>query len=66
MEYLDDYSTAIRRVARKVATMEGRLVCFGGDTTTGMYFLNEWTWHMTYIDIRVGLFIASMNHVSII
>ena len=36
MEYLDDYSTAIRHVVRKVVTMEGRLVCFGGDTTTVM------------------------------
>ena len=29
-------STAIRHVARKVAIMEGGLICFGGDTTTGM------------------------------
>jgi len=36
MEYPDDYNTTIRHVARKVATMEGRLVCFGGDTTAGM------------------------------
>ena len=36
MEYLDDCNTTIRHVARKVATMEGRLVCFGDDTTTGM------------------------------
>jgi len=36
MEYLDDYSTAIRCVARKVAAMEGGLVCFGGSTTARM------------------------------
>jgi len=35
-EYLDDCSTTIRYVARKVATVEGRLVCFGGDTIVGM------------------------------
>ena len=38
MEYLEDCSTAMRCVVRKVATMEGRLVWFGGDSTTGMYF----------------------------
>jgi len=36
MEYLDGCSTAIRYVARKVAAMEGGLVCFGGDFITGM------------------------------
>jgi len=36
MEYLDDCSTAIRCVVRKVAAMEGGLICFGGDTTMGM------------------------------
>jgi len=36
MEYPDGCSTAIRRVARKVATVEDRLVCFGGDFTAGM------------------------------
>ena len=36
MEYLNDYSTAIRRVTRKVAAIEGGLVCFGGDFTIGM------------------------------
>jgi len=36
MEYPEDCSTAIRHVARKVAAMEGGLVCFGGDFTTGM------------------------------
>jgi len=36
MEYLEDCSTAIRHVARKVATIEGGLVCFGGDITAGM------------------------------
>jgi len=36
MEYLDGCSTAIRYVARKVATMEGKLVCFGDDFTMWM------------------------------
>jgi len=36
MEYLDSCSTAMRCVARKVAIMEGRLVCFRGDFTAGM------------------------------
>jgi len=36
MEYLDGCSTTIRCVARKVATMEGALVCFGDDFITGM------------------------------
>jgi len=36
MKYLDGYSTAMRCIARKVATMESRLVCFGGNFTTEM------------------------------
>jgi len=36
MEYPEGYSTAIRHVARKVAAMEGRLVCFRGDITMEM------------------------------
>ena len=28
---------------RKVAAVEGELVCFGGDFTIRMYFLDEWT-----------------------
>jgi len=36
MKYPEGYSTAIRCVARKVAAVEGGLVCFGGDITTGM------------------------------
>jgi len=36
MEYPEGYSTAIRHVVRKVATIKGRLVCFGGDITVGM------------------------------
>jgi len=36
MEYLDGYSTAIRCVARKVVTMEGRLVQFGDNITAVM------------------------------
>jgi len=38
MEYLEGCSTAMRHVVRKVATMEGRLVWFGGDSTAGIYF----------------------------
>jgi len=40
MEYLNGCSTAIRCVARKMATVEGRLVCFGDDFTIGMLFLD--------------------------
>ena len=36
MEYLEGCSTAIRHVARKVATIEGRLVWFRGSITMGM------------------------------
>jgi len=36
MEYLEGYSTTIRHIARKVAAVEGRLVCFRGDITVGM------------------------------
>ena len=36
MEYPEGCSTAIRHVARKVATMEGRLVYFGDDFTMEM------------------------------
>jgi len=36
MEYPDEYNTAIRHVVRKVATMEGRLVCFEDDFTMGI------------------------------
>jgi len=36
MEYPEGCSTAIRCVARKVATVEGRLVYFRGDNTVGM------------------------------
>jgi len=36
MEYSDGCSTTIRYVARKVAAMEGGLVCFGDDYTMGM------------------------------
>jgi len=36
MEYLDSCSTAMRCVARKVATVEDGLVCFGDDSTMGM------------------------------
>ena len=36
MEYLDGCITAIRHVARKVAAIEGRLVCFKGNFTAEM------------------------------
>jgi len=36
MEYLDGCSTTIRRVARKVAAVEDRLVYFEGDSIAGM------------------------------
>ena len=35
----------MRHIARKMAAMEDRLVWFGGDFTTGMYF---WTGGLTY------------------
>jgi len=36
MEYPDGCSTAMRCVVRKMATVEGGLVCFGGDSTMEM------------------------------
>jgi len=36
MEYPDGCSTTMRCIARKVATVEGGLVCFGGDSTAEM------------------------------
>jgi len=36
MEYLEDCCTTIKHVARKMAAVKGRLVCFGDDFTTGM------------------------------
>jgi len=36
MEYLDGYSTAMRCVARKMAAVEGGLVCFGDNFTMEM------------------------------
>jgi len=36
MEYPEGCSTAMRRVARKVAAVEGRLVWFRGGITVGM------------------------------
>jgi len=38
MEYPDGCSTAIRYVTRKVATVEGMLICFGGGFTAEMLF----------------------------
>jgi len=36
MEYPDGCSTTIRCVVKKMAAVEGRLVCFGDDFTMGM------------------------------
>jgi len=36
MEYPEGCSTAMRHVVRKVATVEGGLVCFRSDFTAGM------------------------------
>jgi len=36
MEYPEGCSTAIRHVVRKMAAMEGKLVCFEGNFTIGM------------------------------
>ena len=54
MEYPDSCSTAIRCVARKVAAMEGGLVCFGDDFTMGVLFPNGWTciWQDTTLSIE--------------
>ena len=41
MEYLNGCSTTMRRVARRVATMEGRLVWFGDGFTAGMLFQTD-------------------------
>jgi len=43
MEYLEGCSTAMKRVARKVAAVEGRLVWFEDGFTTGMLFPDRWT-----------------------
>ena len=40
-EYLEGCSTAMRRIARKVATVEGGLVWFRGGITTGMQFSGQ-------------------------
>ena len=42
-EYPEGCSTAIRRVARKVAAVEGGLVWFGSGFTAGTLFLDRWT-----------------------
>jgi len=36
MEYPEGCSTTIRHVARKMAAVESRLICFGGDITAEM------------------------------
>jgi len=51
MKYPDGCSIAIRRVARKMATMEGRLVWFGGGFTAGTLF---WTGGLAY-DIGLAI-----------
>ena len=43
MEYLEGCSTAMRYVARKVATVEDGLVWFKGGFTAGMLFPDRWT-----------------------
>jgi len=43
MEYPEGCSTAMRRVARKVAAMEGGLVWFKGSFIAGMLFPDRWT-----------------------
>jgi len=43
MEYPEGCSTAMRHVARKVATMESGLVWFRGGFTAGTLFLDRWT-----------------------
>jgi len=45
MEYLDGCSTALRRVAKRVATLEGELIWFGGGFTVGTLF---WTGGLAY------------------
>jgi len=45
MEYLDGCSTTLRRVAKRVATLEGGLVWFGGGFTMGTLF---WTGGLAY------------------
>jgi len=43
MEYPEGCSTAMRHVARRVATMEGGLVWFRGGFTAGTLFPDRWT-----------------------
>jgi len=43
MEYPDGCNTTIRRVVRKVAAIEGKLVYFGDDFTAGIKFPDRWT-----------------------
>jgi len=45
MEYPDNCSTTMRYVARRVATVEGRLVWFRGGFTAGTLF---WTGELAY------------------
>ena len=51
-EYPEGCSTAMRRVVRKVATVEGRLVWFGGGFTVRTLFPDRWT--CIWQDLRVG------------
>jgi len=48
MEYLDDCSTIIRRVARKVAAVEGELVCLEMISPQGYSF---WMGRLVYDSI---------------
>jgi len=43
IEYPDGCSTTIRHVTRKVAAVEGRLVCVEGCFTAGTLFPDGWT-----------------------
>ena len=52
MEYPEGCSTAMRHVAKNVATMEGRLVWFKGGFTTGTLFLDRWTCIWQYSSLR--------------
>ena len=52
MEYPEGCSTAIRYVARKVATVKGRFVWFRGGFTAGMLFPDRWTCIWQYSPLR--------------
>ena len=43
MEYPEGCSTVMRRIVRKVAAVESRLVCVRGGITAGCSFPDRWT-----------------------